>query len=224
MSKNLCSRCFAGLLFYDRTDAGRRLAKLLKRRIQGPCIVLAIPRGGVVVGYEVAKELGCPLDVVISRKVGAPAQPELAVGAVAEDGVVFVDEEIAGLVGVSRDYVERRAREELREVRRRAEEYRGGREMPDLSGKTVILVDDGLATGLTMMAAVHMARNKGAEKVVVAVPVSPPETVAKLRRHADEVICLETPTNFYAIGQFYDRFDQLTDEETNSILRKSREV
>jgi putative phosphoribosyl transferase len=212
------------LLFYDRTDAGRRLAKLLKRRIQGPCIVLAIPRGGVVVGYEVAKELGCPLDVVISRKVGAPAQPELAVGAVAEDGVVFVDEEIAGLVGVSRDYVERRAREELREVRRRAEEYRGGREMPDLSGKTVILVDDGLATGLTMMAGVHMARNKGAEKVVVAVPVSPPETVAKLRRHADEVICLETPTNFYAIGQFYDRFDQLTDEETNSILRKSREV
>jgi putative phosphoribosyl transferase len=212
------------LLFYDRTDAGRRLAKLLKRRIQGLCIVLAIPRGGVVVGYEVAKELGCPLDVVISRKVGAPAQPELAVGAVAEDGVVFVDEEIAGLVGVSRDYVERRAREELREVRRRAEEYRGGREMPDLSGKTVILVDDGLATGLTMMAAVHMARNKGAEKVVVAVPVSPPETVAKLRRHADEVICLETPTNFYAIGQFYDRFDQLTDEETNSILRKSREV
>jgi predicted phosphoribosyltransferase len=212
------------LLFYDRTDAGRRLAKLLKRRIQGPCVVLAIPRGGVVVGYEVAKELGCPLDVVISRKVGAPAQPELAVGAVAEDGVVFVDEEIAGLVGVSRDYVERRAREELREVRRRAEEYRGGREMPDLSGKTVILVDDGLATGLTMMAAVHMARNKGAEKVVVAVPVSPPETVAKLRRHADEVICLETPTNFYAIGQFYERFDQLTDEETNSILRKSREV
>jgi putative phosphoribosyl transferase len=212
------------LLFYDRTDAGRRLAKLLKRRIQGPCIVLAIPRGGVVVGHEVAKELGCPLDVVISRKVGAPAQPELAVGAVAEDGAVFVDEEIAGLVGVSRDYVERRAREELREVRRRAEEYRGGREMPDLSGKTVILVDDGLATGLTMMAAVHMARNKGAEKVVVAVPVSPPETVAKLRRHADEVICLETPTNFYAIGQFYDRFDQLTDEETNSILRKSREV
>jgi putative phosphoribosyl transferase len=212
------------LLFYDRTDAGRRLAKLLKRRIQGPCIVLAIPRGGVVVGYEVAKELGCPLDVVISRKVGAPAQPELAVGAVAEDGVAFVDEEIAGLVGVSRDYVERRAREEMREVRRRAEEYRGGREMPDLSGKTVILVDDGLATGLTMMAAVHMARNKGAEKVVVAVPVSPPETVAKLRRHADEVICLETPTNFYAIGQFYERFDQLTDEETNSILRKSREV
>jgi putative phosphoribosyl transferase len=212
------------LLFYDRTDAGRRLAKLLKRRIQGPCIVLAIPRGGVVVGYEVAKELCCPLDVVISRKVGAPAQPELAVGAVAEDGVVFVDEEIAGLVGVSRDYVERRAREELREVRRRAEEYRGGREMPDLSGKTVILVDDGLATGLTMMAAVHMARNKGAEKVVVAVPVSPPETVAKLRRHADEVVCLETPTNFYAIGQFYERFDQLTDEETNSILRKSREV
>jgi putative phosphoribosyl transferase len=213
------------LLFYDRTDGWTTSSPSSSSGgFRGPAFVLAIPRGGVVVGYEVAKELGCPLDVVISRKVGAPAQPELAVGAVAEDGVVFVDEEIAGLVGVSRDYVERRAREELREVRRRAEEYRGGREMPDLSGKTVILVDDGLATGLTMMAAVHMARNKGAEKVVVAVPVSPLETVAKLRRHADEVICLETPTNFYAIGQFYERFDQLTDEETNSILRKSREV
>ena len=212
------------MLFYDRTDAGRRLAKLVKRKVQGPCIVLAVPRGGVIVGYEVARELNCPLDVVISRKVGAPAQPELAVGAVSEDGTVFVDDEIVSLVGVSREYVERRGREELKEVRRRAEAYRGGRDLPELAGKTVIIVDDGLATGLTMMAAVHMARNRGAGRVVVAVPVSPPETVAKLKQYADEVICLETPTNFYAIGQFYERFEQLTDEETNSILRKFREV
>jgi len=174
------------------------------------------------VGFEVARELNCPLDVVISRKIGAPGQPELAVGALAEDGTVFVDEEIANVVGVSEEYVRRKAGEEDREVKRRAEAYRGGRPMPDLRGKTVVLVDDGLATGLTMKAAVHMARNSGAEKVIVAVPVSPPETVEKLNKLADEVVCLETPSEFYAIGQFYDRFEQLSDEEVKEILRKSR--
>ncbi|MEM2237698.1 MAG: phosphoribosyltransferase [Candidatus Caldarchaeum sp.] len=210
------------MLFHDRVDAGRRLAKQLRKKIQGDCVVLAIPRGGVVVGYEVAKELNCPLDVVISRKVGAPGQPELAVGAVAEDGTVFVDEEIASIVGVSKEYVQRKALEEDREVRRRAEAYRGGRAMPELKGKTVILVDDGLATGLTMKAAVHMARNSGAEKVIVAVPVSPPETLEKLKKLADDIVCLETPIEFYAIGQFYESFEQLSDEEVKEILRKSR--
>ncbi|MEM1946365.1 MAG: phosphoribosyltransferase [Candidatus Caldarchaeum sp.] len=210
------------MLFHDRVDAGRRLAKQLKKKVRGDCIVLAVPRGGVVVGFEVARELNCPLDVVISRKIGAPGQPELAVGALAEDGTVFVDEEIANVVGVSEEYVRRKAGEEDREVKRRAEAYRGGRPMPDLRGKTVVLVDDGLATGLTMKAAVHMARNSGAEKVIVAVPVSPPETVEKLNKLADEVVCLETPSEFYAIGQFYDRFEQLSDEEVKEILRKSR--
>ncbi|MEM4281891.1 MAG: phosphoribosyltransferase [Candidatus Caldarchaeum sp.] len=210
------------MLFHDRVDAGRRLAKQLRKKIQGDCVVLAIPRGGVVVGYEVAKELNCPLDIVISRKVGAPGQPELAVGAVAEDGTVFVDEEIANIVGVSKEYVQRKALEEDREVRRRAEAYRGGRAMPELRGKTVILVDDGLATGLTMKAAVHMARNSGAEKVIVAVPVSPPETLEKLKKLADDIVCLETPIEFYAIGQFYESFEQLSDEEVKEILRRSR--
>ncbi len=210
------------MLFHDRVDAGRRLAKHLKRLVQGNCVVLAIPRGGVVVGYEVAKELGCQLDVVISRKVGAPGQPELAVGAISEDGTIFVDEEIARIVGVSREYVERKAVEEDKEVKRRAEVYRGGRQMPDLKAKTVVLVDDGLATGLTMKAAVHMARSSGAERIIVAVPVAPPETVKKLKEMADDVVCLETPLEFFAIGQFYERFEQLTDDEVTAILERYR--
>ncbi|MDW7978207.1 MAG: phosphoribosyltransferase [Candidatus Caldarchaeum sp.] len=210
------------MLFHDRVDAGRRLAKHLSKRVQGECVVLAIPRGGVVVGYEVAKMLNCPLDVVISRKVGAPSQPELAVGAVAEDGTLFVDEEIARVVGAADEYIRQKAAEESWEARRRAEVYRGGRPMQELKGRTVILVDDGLATGLTMKAAVHMARNKQAEKIIVAVPVAPPETVEKLKKLADEVVCLETPADFFAIGQFYDRFEQLSDEEVVSILSRSR--
>ncbi|MEM1942476.1 MAG: phosphoribosyltransferase [Candidatus Caldarchaeum sp.] len=210
------------MLFYDRADAGRRLAKHLGKRVQGECVVLAIPRGGVVVGFEVAKQLNCPLDVVISRKIGAPSQPELAVGAVAEDGTIFIDEEIARIVGASEEYIRQTASEENREARRRAEVYRMGRPMLDLRGRTVVLVDDGLATGLTMKAAVHMARSKGAERIVVAIPVAPPESVEKLKRIADEVVCLETPTDFFAIGQFYDRFEQLSDEEVISILNRHR--
>lgn len=209
------------LLFADRVDAGQRLAKYLKRLYQGTCVVLGIPRGGVVIGYEVAKELKCPLDVVVTRKIGAPGQPELAVGAVAEDGTVFVDEEIAAVVGVSREYVEKKAEEEMREVRRRAMLYRGGRNMAPLIDMRVVIVDDGLATWLTMKAAVHMARNQRAGKVIVAVPVAPPETVEKLKKIADDVVVLETPTNFFAIGQFYERFDQLSDEEVLEILRKA---
>jgi len=209
------------LLFKDRVDAGRRLAKQLKNMVsEKDVIVLAVPRGGVVVGYQVASELKCPLDVVVSRKVGAPGQPELAVGAVAEDGTVFVDEEVTRIVGVTRGYVEKKAVDELDEVRRRVAVYRQGRPLPDLSGKTVILVDDGLATGLTMLAAVHMARNMKAGKTIVAVPVAPAEVVEKMKQHADMVICLETPPDFYAIGQFYENFEQLSDAEVINILRR----
>lgn len=209
------------LLFADRVDAGRKLAKYLKRFYQGSCVVMAIPRGGIVVGYEVAKELKCPLDVVITRKVGAPGQPELAVGAVSEDGAIFIDEEIAAILGVSKTYVEQKAEEEKKEIQRRAQIYRRGRPMSPLRGRTVVLVDDGLATGLTMKAAVHMARHQGAGKIIVAVPVAPPETVEKLKKIADDVVVLETPTQFFAIGQFYDKFEQLEDQEVLNILTKA---
>ncbi|MDW8063883.1 MAG: phosphoribosyltransferase [Candidatus Caldarchaeum sp.] len=212
------------MLFADRVDAGRKLAKYLKRFYQGSCVVMAVPRGGVVVGYEVAKELKCPLDIVITRKVGAPGQPELAVGAVSEDGTVFVDEEIAAVVGVSRSYVEEKADAEKKEIERRARVYRGGRPMLPLKGRRVVLVDDGLATGLTMKAAVHMARNQGAGKVIVAVPVAPPETVEKLKKIADDVVVLETPSEFFAIGQFYEKFDQLSDQDVLDVLAKASEL
>ncbi|MCX8200788.1 MAG: phosphoribosyltransferase [Candidatus Caldarchaeum sp.] len=212
------------MLFADRVDAGRKLAKYLKRFYQGSCVVMAVPRGGVVVGYEVAKELKCPLDIVITRKIGAPGQPELAVGAVSEDGTVFVDEEIAAVVGVSRSYVEEKADAEKKEIERRARVYRGGRPMLPLKGRRVVLVDDGLATGLTMKAAVHMARNQGAGKVIVAVPVAPPETVETLKKIADDVVVLETPSEFFAIGQFYEKFDQLSDQDVLDVLAKASEL
>ncbi|MCS6784819.1 MAG: phosphoribosyltransferase family protein, partial [Candidatus Caldarchaeum sp.] len=164
------------------------------------------------------------LDIVITRKVGAPGQPELAVGAVSEDGTVFVDEEIAAVVGVSRSYVEEKADAEKKEIERRARVYRGGRPMLPLKGRRVVLVDDGLATGLTMKAAVHMARNQGAGKVIVAVPVAPPETVETLKKIADDVVVLETPSEFFAIGQFYEKFDQLSDQDVLDVLAKASEL
>jgi len=206
------------MIFRNRVDAGRRLASALFHLRSDKCIVIAIPRGGVVVGFEVAKALNCPLDIVVPRKIGAPAQPELAVGAVAEDGTVIIDEYIADLVGVSERYLEQAVSLEVKEIKRRVSLYRAGRPPLDVRGMTTILVDDGLATGATMRAAVRFVRNLDAKKVIVAVPVAPPDTVEKIRAEADEVYCLNTPADFYAIGQFYDSFEQTTDEEVISLL------
>lgn len=190
----------------------------------GDCIVLAIPRGGVVVGYEVAKSLNCPLDVIVPRKIGAPGQPELAIGAVSEDGSVYLDEFLAGLVGASSEYVDKTVKAELAEVRRRVRVYRGGREKLDVAGKTVILVDDGLATGSTVLAAVRHLRKLGPREIIVAVPVAAGETIEKVRAEADAVYCRYTPRDFYAIGQFYERFEQLDDEEVVQLLTSMRNI
>ncbi len=206
------------MIFRSRTDAGRLLASKLREAGLGDAVVLAIPRGGVVVGYEVAKALNAPLDVVVPRKIGAPYQPELAVGAVAEDGSLVIEENIAQLVGASDEYIREAAEMEIREIKRRVERYRGGRPPVDIRGKTVILVDDGLATGATMRAAIKYVRGLGARKIVVAVPVAPPETVSKIRAEVDEVYCLQTPSEFYAIGQFYEEFEQTSDEEVIKLL------
>jgi len=211
------------MLFRDRVEAGRRLAEALAGFGGFGCVVLAIPRGGVVVGFEVASRLGCMLDVVVPRKIGAPYQPELAIGAVTEDGGVIVEHEIAKLVGASEDYIKEAAGREIREIRRRVDRYREGRPPVEVRGKDVILVDDGIATGATMRAAISYVRKLGARRVIVAVPVAPPETVEKIRREADEVICLHTPSDFYAIGQFYENFEQTTDEEVIRLLKRIRE-
>jgi len=211
------------MLFRDRVDAGRRLASRVAEVVEGGgCVVLAIPRGGVVVGFEVARVLNCSLDVVVPRKIGAPYQPELAVGAVAEDGSLLIEEDIANLVGASRGYIAEAAEREVEEIKRRVAKYRGGNPPVDVKGKTVVIVDDGIATGATVRAAMKYVRKLGADRVLVAVPVAPPETVEKIKREADEVICLYTPSDFYAIGQFYDNFEQTTDDEVVKLLNLAR--
>ncbi|HWP03453.1 MAG TPA: phosphoribosyltransferase family protein [Gemmatimonadaceae bacterium] len=206
------------LPFRDRVDAGRRLAAALAHLKGERPLVLAVPRGGVIVAAEVARELGGDLDVIVARKVGAPFSPELAVGAVASDGTRYIHAESARAVGVTDEYLERAIAEKMAEAKAREERYRGGRPALDARGRTVILVDDGLATGSTMIAAARSVRRRDPAKVVIAVPVAPPSTVEAMRREADEVVCLAAPRSFGAVGQFYRDFGQVEDEEVQRIL------
>jgi len=215
---------YGDVTFRDRRDAALRLSKLLDRYRSENLIVFGIPRGGVEIGYYIAKELDCLLEVTIPRKIGAPLQPELAVGAVAEDGTIYVEEEVAEIVGISREYIDSAARKELEVIKKRIELYRKGKDIPQLSEYNAVVVDDGIATGATMMATLRLLRKKNPIKLVCGTPVAPPETIHKLRREADDIVCLETPTPFYAIGQFYQDFRQLTDEEVLHYLSHSRRL
>ena len=211
-------------VFKDRRDAGERLADILADLRDERCLVAAIPRGGVVVGYYVAERFDWPLEVVVPRKIGAPYQPELAVGAVAEDGTIYVEEEVARAVGVGMDWIRDAAERELEEVKRRIKLYRGGAELPRLDEYIVIAVDDGVATGATMIATVRFLKKLGSRRVIIAIPVAPPEVLPKLRAEADEVRCLETPIPFYAIGQFYMNFAQVSDVEVMDYLSRSKRL
>jgi predicted phosphoribosyltransferase len=205
-------------IFSDRRAAGRALgAELAPLGLNDP-VVLALPRGGVPVGYEVAQRLAAPLDVLVVRKVGAPGQPELAIGAVGR-GVTVSDDDTLALLGVTREYFEAAAGQERLEVERRERMFREGRPPLDLHGRTAILVDDGLATGSTMLAAVGVARQLGAAQVVVAVPVAAREAVARLAARADRVVNLATPEPFAAVGYWYEDFTQTDDAEVRSLLR-----
>ncbi|HEX6311781.1 MAG TPA: phosphoribosyltransferase family protein [Acidimicrobiia bacterium] len=204
--------------FRDRSEAGRRLAeKLTHLRDEHP-VVVGLPRGGVPVAYEVARELAAPLDVIVVRKLGVPFQPELGFGAVGEGGVRVINDDVVRMAGVTADEQARVEERERAEVERRARRFRGDREAVPLSGRTVIVVDDGLATGGTARAALRVARAHGAGRVVLAVPVAPPDTLESMRPDADEVVCLESPTPFFAIGQWYADFTQTSDEEVIELL------
>ena len=207
------------MVFHDRVDAGKKLADKLSQYRSKDVVVLAIPRGGVVVGFEVASDLGAPLSVIIPRKIGAPGNPELAIGAVTEEGDTYIDSIIVKSLGVTQSYIDEVKQLEVEEIKRRMKTYLGDRQRPELKGKTVILVDDGIATGATMKAAIRTLRRHGPAEVIVAVPVAPPETVERLKELADSVVCLETPSFFYAIGQFYREFDQVGDAEVIRLLR-----
>jgi len=212
------------MLFKDRLDAGEKLAELLSDYEGERVAVIAIPRGGVEIGYVVASRLAAPLEVTVPRKIGSPADPELAVGAVAEDGTIYVDEEVSRMIGVRDDWIRVEAERELQEVKRRIEVYRGGKPLPSLKGYTVLLVDDGIATGATMIATARFLRKLELKKLVVAAPVAPPEIIPKISREADEARYVDTPSPFFAIGQFYQEFPQLSDLKVLEYLSKARRL
>ena len=214
--------------FIDRSDAGRKLASDLAPRFAGKpdVIVLALPRGGVPVAYEIALALDVQLDVFVVRKLGLPGHEEFGIGAIASGGVRVVDEEVLHAYGVNRTALERITERERRELKRREQLYRDDRPFPDLRGRTVILVDDGLATGSTMRAAVAALREEGPREIVVAVPVGARETCGAMATIADEVVCLAAPEPFYAVGLWYENFDQTSDAEVHDLLERAaaREV
>lgn len=208
--------------FRDRQEAGRILAAALERFRGEETVVLGVPRGGVIVAAEVARALGAPLDVVIARKLGAPFQPELAIGAVVSGGQRLLDEPSIRYLEVPAEYIERETARQLAEIDRRLAAYRDGRPPVEIHGKTVILLDDGIATGYTIRAALVGLRSQEAARLIVAVPVAPPATCEELRRLADEVICLKTPDPFLAVGAWYADFEQNTDEEVTRLLQEGR--
>jgi putative phosphoribosyl transferase len=209
-------------MFRDREQAGEVLASALKDLRGEDVLVLAIPRGGVVVGSIVARALGAPLDIIVTKKIGAPGEAEYALGAVTQDGEVILDEAAVRMLGVGRDYLDSEAANQREEVRDRMKRFRGERPYPSLKGKTVVIVDDGIATGYTALAAARSVKRQGPKSVVLAVPVGPSETIAKLSREVDKVVCLEMPEPFFAIGEFYSEFGQVEDDEVRRILGAHR--
>lgn len=209
------------MIFRDRQDGGKQLAQeLLKYHHQPNVVVLGLPRGGVVTAFEVAKALSLPLDIVCPRKIGAPFNPELAIGAITETGEGVFHDNLISRLGISEKYIQQEVEKEKQQAQRRLTLFRKNRPKINLEGKTVILVDDGLATGATMEAAIKSVTAEGAAKIVVAVPVSPPDTYDKIQREVDEIVALSTPTFFEAVGQFYDDFSPTEDEEVVELLSK----
>ena len=207
------------MIFEDRFDAGRQLAAKLVRYAGSDTRVLALPRGGVPVGYEVAHALRAPLDVFVVRKIGVPGREELAMGAIASGGVRVLNEETIALLNVPHEVVEETTNREMRELQRREEVYRGGLPAHDVHARTVILVDDGLATGASMHAAILALRRRDPKAIVVAVPVAPVDTCAALERFVDDLVVVAMPQPFRGVGAWYADFSQVSDEEVRKLLR-----
>ena len=205
--------------FKDRRDAGQQLAQRLVHLGKEDPLVLGLPRGGVPVAAEIASALAAPLDVLVVRKLGCPWQPELGIGAVGEGNARVLNGQLISRLGLGEQQIEEVSEIERAEVERRVRRYRGDRQLPAIEGRTVIVVDDGLATGSTAKAAIEILREMGARRVILAVPVAPSETAHKMAEIADEVVVLQTPYGFIAIGQWYDDFTQVTDEEIDGTLR-----
>ena len=210
-------------MFRDRKDAGEQLASSLAEYAdRSDVLVLALPRGGVTTGFEIARRLRAPLDVLIVRKMGAPSQPELAIGAVSETGTVVLNRDIISALDIDEHYIEKEIARQKVEITRRVSLYRKGKALPVLRSKTVILVDDGVATGATITAAIDTLKRECLEGLVAALPVSPPETAHVLDKMVDEFLCLETPADFMAVGSYYEDFTQVSDEEVVALLQNDR--
>lgn len=206
-------------IFKNRTEAAKLLVEKLKKRDTTNAVVLAVPRGGVPVGYEIAKSLHLPLDIFLSKKIGHPYNPEYAIGSVTLEGAVLNGR----AANIDLAYIKAQTEKIREQLRERYKKFRGDRPPLDVTGKTVILTDDGVATGNTLFAAIEDLRKKVPARIIVAVPVSPPETAKKLRRLADELICLFTPDDFYGVGQYYEDFGQVEDTEVLALMEKAGE-
>jgi putative phosphoribosyl transferase len=204
------------MLFKNRTDAGQRLAQALIKYEEEDIVIYAMPRGGVVLGLEIAKRLNAPLDLIITRKIGYPGNEECALCAVAEDGHMICDS--SGMSLIDSQWIQEHAEKEMEEARRRRMAYLKGREPLTVTGKIAIIVDDGVATGLTLMLAIQELKHRTPKKIVVAVPVSSPIAARKIQKEADELVVLDTPANFCAVGAYYESFPQLTDDEVIKIM------
>jgi putative phosphoribosyl transferase len=215
-------RIFRSSPFEDRRDAGKKLAAKLARFRGGGCVVFGLPRGGVPVGYEISRSLGAPLDVFVSRKLGAPGQPEFGIGAVAAGGVRILNTDVIRRLGIPDEYVERITAQEIAEVNRRLRFFRGGRPEMEVGGRTAILVDDGLATGVTARAAVEAMKLRKPGRLILAAPVCAAQTANIFASKVDELLCLASPSDLGAIGLWYRNFDQTTDEEVVQLLEQAR--
>ena len=207
------------MMFKDRADAARKLAKKLEWLKKENPIILAIPRGGVVTGDVVASELGAKLDIIVSRKVGAPDNPELAIGAVLHDGSYFPNERITIMLNVPQNYINQEIAVQMKEIERRLIRFRGSKEY-NLEGKTVVLVDDGIATGATMFVAALWVKKQKPKELIIAIPIGPKETIDALSEIADKAVVLDSPVFFNAVGEFYQEFDQVDDYEVQEIMSK----
>jgi putative phosphoribosyl transferase len=211
------------MLFLNRRDAAQKLIHRLKKYQENKdVVILGLPRGGVVLAAEIANDLNVPLDIIVSRKIGAPQNPELAIGSLTQEGNTILNEELVATLNIPQSYIDQKVQEEIHEIHRRLKLYRNGKNELDLKGKIAILVDDGIATGSTMFAAIKSTKAKDAKKIIVAVPVASLETIKKIEHEVDEVICLYTPENFMSIGSFYEFFDQVDDAKVIELMKKNK--
>lgn len=211
------------MLFKDRKHAGKLLANLLRKYKNSPeAVVVALPRGGVVLGYEIAKDLNLPLDILCARKINAPNNPEFGIGAITDTGESYLDEEIIQHLNIDPDYIQSKIKEESEEAERRFSTYKKGLPIIPLEKKIVILVDDGIATGATMKASIKAIKTKSVKEIIVAVAVASPQSLEEIKKETQDVICLAAPIFFQAVGQFYEVFNQTSDEEVIKLLHQER--